>query len=455
MKSRYLRGLLGKRFILTCIVVIAGLVAACHGSAAAAQGRGYWSTSGSGLVDSKGAAVRIAGINWYGFETATQVPHGLTNQDYRTILETIHTLGYNTIRLPFSNEMVEHPITPAAIGHSNASGNINVDLLGLNSLQVMDKIVGAAGTAGLKVILDNHRSEAGTSAESNGLWFTSKYPESSWIADWQTLVRRYSNYKDRAGNPTVIGVDLRNEPHNAAKGGACWTGDNTASGCAVVSAFNWPAAARRAASAIQKLNPKLLIFVEGTDEFDGDSYWWGGNLEGARVHPIQLVVPNKLVYSAHDYGPHESRQNWFDSKTTAATLEAVWTKYWAYLSLNGTAPVWVGEFGTTNSSIDVEDTTAGSQGQWFSSLVSFLANHPNLGSTYWALNGEDAYGLMDSSYSAAPASELKQQQLALLHTTLSADSAHGISTSAPPEPGNAPASTSRSNQPAKSHRRKQ
>jgi hypothetical protein len=34
-----------------------------------------------------------------------------------------------------------------------------------------------------------------------------------------------------------------------------------------------------------------------------DSYWWGSNLTGASKHPIVLGKPEKLVYSAHEYGP--------------------------------------------------------------------------------------------------------------------------------------------------------
>jgi hypothetical protein len=37
----------------------------------------------------------------------------------------------------------------------------------------MDKIIAAAGADGLKVILGNHRSVAGSSNESKGLWHTS------------------------------------------------------------------------------------------------------------------------------------------------------------------------------------------------------------------------------------------------------------------------------------------
>ncbi len=196
--------------------------------------------------------VRIEGINWYGFETARAVPGGLTVQDYRKILQTIKANGYNTVRIPLSNEMVEMPKVPTSISFVNKQGPINTDLKGLNSLEILDRIVDYAGTLGLKVILDNHRSEAGDSAEGSGLWYTSTYTEADWINDWETLAERYQD------DSTVIGVDLRNEPHNANSGGACWS-------CG--GARDWHLAAMRGGNAVLKVNPRLLIFVEGVDAY--------------------------------------------------------------------------------------------------------------------------------------------------------------------------------------------
>src|SRR5579859_76638 len=402
-------------------------------SSAEAQGVGYWHTSGNQILDANGKAVRIAGINWYGFETTDEVVHGLYSQDYHTILNTIHAEGYNTIRLPFSNEMVETPVVPKGISTSNASGPINTDLTGLNALQIMDEIISAAGALGIKVILVNHRSEAGNSNEPNGLWYTSAYPEAKWIADWQALATRYKNTVDGKGNPVVIAVDLRNEPHllvNGARTGSCWTGDTWTNGCPVTNtAQNWPAAATRAARAVLAINPNLLIAVEGTDCYSGDCGWHGANLEGAGKYPVQLPVANRLVYSAHDYGPDLSQQAWFNSKTTTSSLSVAWTKYWAYLSTTNTAPVWLGEFGTTNNSGDIESNAAGSQGQWFSALIGFLGNQPSIHWTYWAANGEDSFGLLDSRYDAIPPSSMKQQLLASIQFRL-----NGVGGVTPPPP---------------------
>ena len=147
------------------VALVAGAVAAArapagaagHGAAqpaAAGVGAGYWHTSGNQIFDANGNPVRIAGINWYGFETPDEIAHGLWAQDYHAIINDIKSLGYNTIRIPFSNQMVENPIVPQNLSFYN-TGPINTDLRGLNSLQDLQKIVAYAGQVGLKVILDD------------------------------------------------------------------------------------------------------------------------------------------------------------------------------------------------------------------------------------------------------------------------------------------------------------
>ena len=421
-------------------VITTMLVAVPAGGAAApsagtgptpAAGTGFWHTSGNQILDATGATVRIAGVNWYGFETPDEVAHGLWAQDYHTIVDDISKLGYNTIRIPFSNQMVETPIVPQNLTFFNNAGPVNTDLKGLNSLQILDKIVTAAGADGLKVILDNHRSEAGESAEANGLWYTAAYPSQNWVNDWAAVAKRY------AGNPTVIGFDLRNEPHTPAgvayAQGATWgTGDpNT----------DVRLAYQNAGNAILTADPQALIFCEGismnpdsaaTSGFDAT--WWGGDLVMAGQFPVTLSSPNHVVYSAHDYGPVLFQQTWFNSSTTPASLAAVWAKYWGYLYTAGTAPVWVGEFGTDNAAADVSSTAAGSQGQWFSSLVSYIKSNPAMGWTYWALNGEDSFALLDNGYDATPVSAAKQSLLATIQFPLP-----GAGNGTPPPTGSAAA----------------
>ena len=398
------------------IAALLALAAALAAPAVSAQGAGYWHTSGNKIVDSNGTEVRIAGINWYGFETPDFLIHGLWAQDYKTVLNNIKSLGYNVIRIPFSNQMVESNPVPTNFTQNAGGVTVNQALADATALQDMDTIVSYAGSIGLRVILDNHRSEAGSSNESSGLWYTSAYPQANWIADWKALATRYSASKFTFnGNPTVIGMDLRNEPHligSSSTSGSCWTGDTTTGGCPTsLTAQNWPVAATAAGNAILAINSHLLIFVEGNDCYSGVCGWQGGNLIGVATNPVTLSVANQLVYSAHDYGPNLFQQPWFNGSATPASLDAIWNKYWGYISAAGTAPVWLGEFGTDNTSSDIENSAAGSQGQWFESLVSFLQSNPQINWTYWALNGEDSYALLDSNYDATPVSTLKQSEL--------------------------------------------
>jgi endoglucanase len=425
------KGLVG----LALTLVLAASGARC----VRAQGTGYWHTSGNQILDSNGEVVRIAGINWYGFETNDYLAHGLWAQDYTTVLHTIKNLGYNVVRIPFSNQMVEsNPVPTNYTTYANGQP-ANAALVGQTALADLDTIVAYAGSIGLRVILDNHRSEAGNSNEANGLWYTSTYPQANWIADWQTLATRYSAAKFTFnGNPTVIGMDLRNEPHLIANGfsGGCWTGDTETNGsytgCPTsLTSQNWPVAAAAAGNAVLAINPKLLIFVEGNDCYNGTCGWQGGNLMGVASNPVILNVPNQLVYSPHDYGPNLYGQPWFNSNTTQASLDTVWNNFWGYISSNGTAPVWLGEFGTDNNSADIESSVAGSQGQWFESMVSYLQSNPSIDWTYWALNGEDNYGLLDSNYEATPANAQKQSMLESIQFALGGGSSCTVSPTAP------------------------
>jgi endoglucanase len=400
-------GPLGAVGVAGAAVLLAAFALPATTQAAPGAGSGFWHTSGNQVIDSAGNPVRIAGVNWYGFETPDMVAHGLWSQDYHAVVDDIRSLGYNTIRIPLSNQLVEQNPVPQNLSFYNNTGPINTDLKGLTALQILDKIVTHAGQDGLKVILDNHRSEAGESAEQDGLWYTNAYTNQSWINDWVTLARRY------AGNPTVVGFDLRNEPHTptgvAYAQGATWgTGDpNTDVRLAYQAAGN----------AILAVDPGALIFCEGIGETPNssggfDSTWWGGDLALAGQYPVTLSSPGHVVYSAHDYGPNLFQQTWFNSSTTAASLAAVWNKFWGYLYSQNTAPVWVGEFGTGNNAADVSSSSAGSQGQWFSSLMSYIKGNQWMGWTYWALNGEDSYALLDNNYDATPVSAAKQSLLA-------------------------------------------
>jgi len=135
-----------------------------------AAGAGYWHTSGSQILDSNNQPVHIAGVNWFGFETANYVVHGLWARNYQDMLNQIAGLGYNVIRLPFSDELFDASSTPNGIAY-----NLNPDLQGLTGPQLMDKITAYGSSIGLRFILDQHRPDSGS---QSALWYTAQYPQS-------------------------------------------------------------------------------------------------------------------------------------------------------------------------------------------------------------------------------------------------------------------------------------
>jgi aryl-phospho-beta-D-glucosidase BglC (GH1 family) len=311
----------------------------------------YLHTSGNQLLDASGSVVGLSGVNWFGFETALNVPHGLWQRNWQDMLDQVRELGYNVIRLPFSNAMLVPGTMPTGINYAE-----NPDLADLTALEVMDHIVGGARARGIRVILDNHRSLPGGGPESNGLWYTNGYPESLWIEDWKMLANRYK------GNDTVVGMDLRNEPF-----GACW-------GCGDP-AKDWRLAAEKAGNAILSVNPELLIIVEGIANRNGQNTWWGGNLMGAKEFPVRLQVPNRLVYSPHEYPPSMYPQTWFSDPAYPDNLTAVWDRYWGYLAAD--TPILIGEFGTR---LETDKDR-----QWLQKFKIYI-QAKKLNWTFWSLN---------------------------------------------------------------------
>jgi aryl-phospho-beta-D-glucosidase BglC (GH1 family) len=341
----------------------------------------WLSTRGTQIVDHAGHPVYLNGLNWYGAEEGDFVVGGLDYAPYETILQAIEQRGFNSIRIPFSNQMVEQ--NPVVTAHLAA----NPSLQGLHALDILDRIIQYAGAIGLSVILDDHRSTAGWSSQPNGLWYDTGYPDSSFVRDWTLLAQRY------AASNVVIGADLFNEPHATAT----WGDGNIAT--------DWRLAAQRAGNAALAVNPHLLIMVEGVQYYGtAPSYWWGGNLMGVATAPVVLQyvsgtqAHDRLVYSVHDYGPDMCGGGcpWFNATTTYDALAATWDKYWGYVSADPTAsyaaPLWVGEFGTCNQTQDcVQSSVPGSQGQWFSSLVRYIGAK-TISWTYWSANGTMSTG---------------------------------------------------------------
>jgi endoglucanase len=314
-------------------------------------------TSGANIVDAAGKQVKLDLVNWYGGESPDYVVGGLAYQPINAIINEIVSMGFNGVRLPWSNQMWES--NPAVSAQYVAA---NPQFAGEPARTVFQQVVQDLANAGLMVVLDNHNSNAEwccSATDGNTLWYNSAYPQSAWLSDWQSMVSTF------AGVPQVIGADLRNEP----RGSAAWGGGN--------SSLDWHAAAQQGGNSILGMDPHWLIFVEGTN--------YGLDLSGAGGLPVTLSVANQLVYSVHDYGFDFSGLTNYDSWASAIQSD------WGYLV--GKDPLWVGEFGTCDTAATcVSSTSSSDNGLWFSFLTRFLRYH-DVSWSYWAVNGTESDGL--------------------------------------------------------------
>lgn len=109
----------------------------------------------------------------------------------------------------------------------------------------------------------------------------------------------------------------------------------------------------------------------------------GRQPDGVARYPVQLDVPNRVVYSAHDYATSVAQQPWFSDPAFPGNMPGIWDKYWGYIFKQNIAPVWVGEFGTTLASTTDQ--------KWLTALASYLRPTPTYGAdsfqwTFWSWN---------------------------------------------------------------------
>jgi endoglucanase len=324
----------------------------------------YLTASGNKLVDKRGQTVYLSGVNWFGFETGNMFPHGIWSRDMKSVLKQVKDLGFNTIRIPWCNQMLNAAsiIKINSYGtdpYSGVSPMNEVEATKTKPIELLDIIVDWCQANSMKIILDNH-SKKTDGFLNEGLWYTDGYDEARWITDWVFLANRYK------GKSAMIGCDLKNEPHQSTWGNTRPLTD-----------FN--KAAERCGNAILQANPELLIFVEGVAEYNGEKSWWGGQLKGAKDFPVVLSNPKKLVYSPHEYGPEIFVQSWFNDPTFPNNMAAVWNNNFDFLYQSNTAPMFVGEFG-----IKDQNAAGGKALTWFKTFTKFMGGKYHW--TYWSLN---------------------------------------------------------------------
>ncbi|WP_435058229.1 glycoside hydrolase family 5 protein [Streptomyces sp. bgisy060] len=360
-------------------------------------------TQGRYVIDANGDRFKLKSANWHGAqgswdgsgdrtdparhhdgEKSDQLPLGLDRAPLSDILADFHALGINSIRLPFSNEMLhdQRPVPDAAVA-------ANPQLRGKTPLQAFDAVIAATTAEGFAVVLNDHTNTSRwcCALDGNERWNTSQ-STAQWENDWLFLAKRYKD------NKRVVGADLYNEVRRTITDDANWGwGDGH---------DWWTATQRLGDRLLTEVNPDLLVIVEGINwqgiPADG-LFHWRPTLEPARTLSHTLVASNKLVYSAHFYGytgpqhtgatgtgeTHDWRYQEFSRDELFETLRRQAFFVAADTGRHYTAPVWISEFG-----IGADETNPQARA-WFGRFVDYLIEN-DTDFAYWPLVGHTGHG---------------------------------------------------------------
>jgi endoglucanase len=325
-------------------------------------------TKGRDILDARDKRVKLASVNWYGGSDELFVPGGLDVRHRSEIARLIRRLGFNSVRLPYSDEMVvKNPLIPASLLDANT------DLIGSRALDVFEAVVASLTDEGIVVIVNNHITQATWCCGANpcdAAWYNDylgslcrvRQTEGQWIENWVTVMSPHVN------NSRVIGADLRNEVRGV------W---------GTMSWDRWAIAAERAGNRLLAMCEDWLVFVEGISS--------SNDLSGARDRPVILDIPDRVVYEAHVY----SWSGWGSGGKYATrpypSFAKAMLENWGYLLQENIAPVWVGEFGAPHL------PGAGDLNYWENLLTYLKEVDADFG--YWAINPRKPHENEEETYS--------------------------------------------------------
>ncbi|KAG1685053.1 hypothetical protein DVH05_009744 [Phytophthora capsici] len=256
----------------------------------------YQSKNGQIVAVSKNGTevpVGIKGVNWFGMETGLAIPFGLwENMDNGTsVYEVAAFLArnkFNSVRLPVCIKNILNDVAPEkSLINLNTNRAMNISTY----ITTIQSVVEALGYRKITVLISLHTLDP---KKSGGAWFS----EDLGVSEDEFLSAVDILTKNLCGSKywNVIGLDLKNEPHECS-----WGGEDP----------DWQKGATLIGNRMLEDCPNWLAFVEGiagsgTISLNGQEDevyfdWWGGGMENAGDFPITFDVENKLVWSPHYY----------------------------------------------------------------------------------------------------------------------------------------------------------
>lgn len=354
-------------------------------------------TNGNQIVDINGNPVWLTGTNWFGFNTGTGVFDGVWSCNMKEAFKSMADRGINFLRIPVSTQILHEWKTgkpPAA----NVNDYVNPELEGMNSLELFETAVQYCKEVGIKIMVDVHSPHTHAMGHLHPLWYNETYNTETWISTLEWLAEKYKN------DDTILAFDIQNEPHGTPDSTQFAKWDNS------TDITNWKYAAEQCAKRVLKVNPNLLIMVEGIEAYPKPGFdytakdewgkeskyffnWWGGNLRGVKDKPLDLgPYQSQLVYSPHDYGPLVHKQPWFyDGFTKETVYKDCWKDNWAFIHEENIAPLLIGEWGGFMDGGDNE--------KWMKALRDFIIEN-KIHHTFWCYNANsgDTGGLVTHDF---------------------------------------------------------
>uniref|UniRef100_M4B797 Glycoside hydrolase family 5 domain-containing protein n=1 Tax=Hyaloperonospora arabidopsidis (strain Emoy2) TaxID=559515 RepID=M4B797_HYAAE len=361
----------------------------------------YQSKKGKIIAVSKNGTeipVGIKGVNWFGMETGLALPFGLwENMDNGTSVYEIAAFlarnKYNSVRLPLCITNILDDVAPdKSLINLNTNRAVNIT----SYMTTIQSIVEALGYRHISVMISLHTL---VPKKAGGAW----YSEDLGVSEDQFLEAVDILTKNLCGSKywNILGIDLKNEPHECSWGGAepDWQrgatliGNRMLEGCP-----NWLAFVEGIAS-------KGLITLNGEEQTYFD--WWGGGLADAGANPVTFKVKNKLVWAPHYYNTGVSPA-WYlydggtqtdegarvdyvelDDKTLRNNVEKTMEKMFGYLlTEDANTAMVMGEFAGLYSK-DAHPMLTTKRTTDFTLDIMLKAGYA--GGYMWSLNPESAY----------------------------------------------------------------
>ncbi len=170
----------------------------------------------------------------------------------------IHSLGLNLVRLPFNYRHFENDLNPFVLQESG--------------FKHLDRVIEICARHQIYTILDLHAAPGcqnqdwhSDNPSAQALFWQHKHFQDRAVWLWENLADRYKN------NPWVAGYNPLNEPSDP-------------SGKALDTFY------RRVVSAIRKIDPQHIIFLDGEPVFARFFCAWGANRK-CRLYPARLSRP--------------------------------------------------------------------------------------------------------------------------------------------------------------------